>query len=333
MVARPWFVVEPSEAVLFRKVSATKPTLLVDEMDATFGKDSTAVEGIRGIYNAGYRAGASVPRCVCQSHEVRDFEVYCPKAFPGIKALPDTVTDRSIPVRLRRRAPHERKPGRFRLSVVRPELAPLRKALEEWAETVAEDLAPAEPALPDELGDRAQDSWGPLLAIADLAGPRWASRARRAAVILQADAEDQDLGVVLLGHLREAFGEADKVATANLLDHLVNRGDESPWARWWGDDLAHDRSKGPASRLATLLKPFDIHPTQVWIGGTKHRGYERSAFEPSWQRYSPTGADTGPYPQDGRTVDPGQRHFPTRIRQPQKHALTRTLPSYRSPTR
>ena len=61
LVARSWAVVEASEAVLFRKVDAEKPTLLVDEVDATFGKDSKVTEGLRAMLNAGYRRGAAVP--------------------------------------------------------------------------------------------------------------------------------------------------------------------------------------------------------------------------------------------------------------------------------
>jgi hypothetical protein len=304
LVARPWYVAEPSEAALFRKVSSSKPTLLVDEVDATFAKDSAATEGLRAIYNAGYRAGAVVPRCVGQAHEVRDFEVFCPKAYAGIKALPDTVADRSVPIVLRRRTAQERTPARFRLGPVGRALEPARKALEAWGEEAEALLAEAKPALPDELSDRAQDAWEPLLAIADLAGARWAERARRAALGLCQGAEEQDLGVLLLGHMKDAFGDSDKMATGDLLDRLVNRGDDSPWARWWADDIARGATKAAASSLARLLKPFEVHPTQVWIAGAKHRGYERTAFEPAWQRYCPTKPDvSSTVPSDGRTVD------------------------------
>jgi 5S rRNA maturation endonuclease (ribonuclease M5) len=305
LVSRPWYVTEPTEAVLFRKVEASAPTLLVDEVDATFGKDSTATEGLRAIYNSGYRKGSTVPRCVGNDHEVRDFRVYCPKVFAGIKKLPDTVADRSIPVVLRRRAPTERVPDRFRIAVAKAALGPLRAALAAWGEAHAGELAGAYPDLPDELTDRGQDAWEPLLAIADLAGVRWGARARAAAVELAGDEQDGDLGVALLNHCREAFGARDKLTTRDLLDHLVNRGDETLWARWWADDLDHDRSKGPASRLAALLKPFDVHPTQVWVDGAKGRGYRREDFEPAWQRYCPTDAVPSPTaPSNGRTVDP-----------------------------
>jgi len=337
LVARAWYVTEPSEATLFRKVAASKPTLLVDEIDATFGKDSSATEGLRAIYNAGYRAGAVVPRCVGPSHEVKDFPVYCPKAFAGIKALPDTVADRSIPVVLQRRARGERKPRRFRLREAKADLAPLVGALKRWGKAHVETLAEARPDLPEALSDRAQDGWEPLLAIADLAGARWAKRAREAAVALHGVTEDADLGVTLLTHCRDAFEQSEavedgKLATGALLAHLVNRGDDSPWARWWADDLTAGRSKGPASRLANLVKPFGITPGELWVQG-KTRGYKLADFEPAWERYCPRPPTNVPPPPtdplNGRTVDRrSETLFEGSPRKP-KTPLTRTLPSYR----
>ena len=308
LAARAWYVIEPTEATLFRTVEKSAPTLLMDEVDATFGKDSAVTEGLRAIYNAGYRKGATVPRCVGVGHEVRDFAVYCPKAFAGIKSLPDTVADRSIPIVLHRRAPTDRKPARFRLAKTKAELATLASALKQWGEAHVGTLAEADPELPDELSDRAQDAWEPLLAIADLAGGPWSTRARQAARELHGGVEDDDLGTQLLMHCRDAFAGVTaiaKLSTGDLLAHLVNRGDDSPWAGWWGKDLADDRPKGPASRLARMLKPFAVKPKEIWLDGQKTRGYERAAFEVAWARYCPptVAQEAPPDTQDGRTVD------------------------------
>src|SRR5205823_10007715 len=40
LVPRPWRVIDSSEAVLFRKIAKECPTLLLDETDAIFGKNS-----------------------------------------------------------------------------------------------------------------------------------------------------------------------------------------------------------------------------------------------------------------------------------------------------
>jgi len=308
LVARPYLAVEATEAVLFRKIAADTPTLLLDEIDTCFGKESTMTEGLRAVLNAGYRRGATVPRCVGPNHELKDFPVFCPKAFAGIgERLPDTVVDRSIPIELRRRAPAERQVARFRQTRARSELTPLRDRIRAWGAAASEALSVAEPALPDELSDRQQDSWEPLLAIADLAGGEWSDRARTAAVTLHGGVVDQDVGVLLLAHIRDLFDEqeADELSTEELLGGLINRGDDSPWPRWWSEDVERKQTKGPASQLARKLKPYAIKPEQLWLSGNKVRGYRRSAFADSWSRYLQSElSPTAPTPnKDGRTVD------------------------------
>ena len=108
LTPRPWRAVTPSEAVVFRKLAQDHPTLLLDEVDAIFGtkRQADSHEGLRAILNAGNRRGTTVPRIVGEGKRMRveDFDVFGPKALAGIGRMPDTVADRSIPVRLERRA-------------------------------------------------------------------------------------------------------------------------------------------------------------------------------------------------------------------------------------
>jgi hypothetical protein len=292
LVARPWAVFEPSEAVLFRKVDKSHPTLLMDEIDAAFGKDSTLTEGIRAILNVGYRRGARVARCVGNSHETVDFEVFCPKAFAGLKGLPDTVQDRSGRVVLKRRGHHEPKPERFRLKKVSSELMPLRERLGTWSLLVKGDLEAAVPQLPEVLSDRAQDGCEVLAAIADHAGGEWPKRARRAFVKVMGAVEEQDPGILLLAHCREAFVEkgAERLPTVELLRALVDRGDDSPWAEW-GTDIDRSETRRPAMRLARLLKPFGIGSRDMRLPGLDGgkdvvvKGYCRADFLDPWGRW------------------------------------------------
>jgi len=64
LVRKPWQVVSPSEAVLFRKIEAENPTLLLDEVDTIFsnGKDD-GKESLRALLNAGFERRAKIPRC------------------------------------------------------------------------------------------------------------------------------------------------------------------------------------------------------------------------------------------------------------------------------
>ena len=94
--------------------------------------------------------------------------------------------------------------------------------------------------LPEALNDRAQDSWEPLLAIADLAGGSWPARARLAAVHLSGDIEPDDdtAAVRLLADIAETWpADTEAVPTAELLKRLHGL-EEAPWSDWYGKPLS-----------------------------------------------------------------------------------------------
>src|SRR5947199_52851 len=78
LLRRPWRVIGPSEAVLFRKIDRDSPEVLVDEVDTIFNSKNPATEGLKQIILAGYRRGAMVPRCVPDGKSVtlKDFKVF-----------------------------------------------------------------------------------------------------------------------------------------------------------------------------------------------------------------------------------------------------------------
>jgi hypothetical protein len=317
LVARPWRVVEASEAVVFRKIDAERPTVMLDEVDALWGARADGREGLRGVLNEGYRRGATVPRCVGEGQTLTDFAVFCAKAFAGIGDLPRTIATRSIPIRMQRRAKSE-PVERFSIRHTPPTLWPLRDRLAAWVALVADELAHAKPGMPASLSDRQVDIWEPLLAIADAAGGDWPTRARTAAAKLhgQDPTADPGVGPLLLSHIREAFdaealaldSSMDAIASDKLLQALVGR-DDGPWGDWWAGDLAARNVRGPASKLAKLLRPYGIKPDQVWTYQGKTRGYRRAWFAKAFELYIPPPADeetVGEAPtdsEDGRTVD------------------------------
>jgi hypothetical protein len=279
LVRRAWRVISPSEAVMFRKIERDQPTLLLDETDAIFKSAGERTEPLRALLNAGNQRGTTVPRCVgANRDELHDFNVFCAKALAGIGRLPDTVADRSIPVRLKRRAPSE-PVERFRRRRAAPEADTLRAAVERLAEHHVYTLAEAEPSLPEALDDRAWDSVEPLLAIADLAGADWSESARAALLELYGarELDDESMGLRLLTDVKAIFAnrDADRLPTESLLDSLRELS-ESPWGEWYGKPLS-------SRSLAKLLRPYAIRPHS---DGTS-RGYKREAFEDAWSRYLP----------------------------------------------
>ena len=282
IVPSPWLTGRVSAAVLTRKVDGETPTLLLDESDAAFKHDSEYSEALRSILNSGYRRSGISSLCVGQGAGIsyRDFSTFCPKAIAGIGTLPDTVTDRSIRIALKRRAPHERV-DRFRQRDAHGVGEPLRAQLDAWRGTAVEALRDAEPELPRELGDRAADVWEPLIAIADLAGGDWPTRARHAATALSGmvSVDDDTLSIRLLHDVSHVFTE-ETIGSAELVHRLVALEDR-PWADWTGGRPITQ------ARVARLLKPFGIHPTKLRFGERTANGYTKRMFADPWSRYLP----------------------------------------------
>jgi hypothetical protein len=290
-VARPWKTARTSVAALVRKIERDRPTLLLDETDAALRSGDEYTEALRGALDAGFQRGGAVSICINHGEDVRDFRVFAPKAFAGIRDLPDTVRSRSIPIRLRRRAPHETITD-FRLRWVPGEAHPVRDALARWAASagVVDRLRDARPETPDALSDRQADIWEPLLAIAEAAGGDWPPRAREAAQALHGTraALEETAGAATLRAIHDIFeAEAvEQVSTADLLAALVDR-DDGPWAEWWSRAVRDGDTRSPARRLARLLRPYGIEPARWGSGKDTTRGYRRRDFEDAWRRYCP----------------------------------------------
>lgn len=293
LVPRPWAAISPSQAVIYRKIAASCPTLLLDEVDTIFsgGKDENK-EGLRALLNAGFNRSATVPRCVGPLHEIKDFPVFCAKVIAGIGKLPDTVADRSLPIELARKT-KKQVVERFRMRDAAGIAEGIRDAFASWASDVAtiENLRAARPAVPDSLGDRQADICEPLLAIADAAGGDWPERARAAlAELFGADEFEADsLGTKLLTAVRHAFTESgtDRLSTEELLQALLLC-EDAPWAGWWESDIGKGNLRGPASKLARLLKPFGVTSGTIRLAdGSTPKGYKAESFADAWDRYLP----------------------------------------------
>jgi hypothetical protein len=276
VVPRPLRTANISDAALFRIIDEARPVILLDEADAIFGPKSDR-EDLRALLNAGYRRGSEVVRCEAngRAQVVRRFDAFAAKAIAAIGDLPETVADRSVPIRLQRRAPGE-SVERFRYREASAAAEPIRSRLAAWAANAVDALREARPELPDVLNDRAQDGWEPLLAIADAAGDVWPNVAREAAATLHVDTDDWDRSAAILRDLHVVFDAAggDRLSSADAVAAL-NGLEESPWGGW----------PLQARGLARLLRPYGVHSTKIRIGEATMRGYLRADLDGAWSRY------------------------------------------------
>ncbi len=272
----PMMTVNTSTAAVYRTIGMGDPvTLLIDEADAIFTRPGDN-DDLRGILNAGHQRGKPVTRYDANTQRIERLETFCMAGLAGIGMMPDTIEDRAVIIRMRRRAKGERV-APWRIKRDRPILTKLGTELSAWLTGHLTELEDAEPHMPVE--DRAADTWEPLIAVADLAGADWPSLARTAALILTGEAESIAMASDrsrLLIDCQTAFGDADALPTAALIDRL--RADpEAPWA-----DLT-------PIRLATALREYEISSTTIRfpapIGQAK--GYRRVDFADAWSRYCP----------------------------------------------
>jgi len=285
LVRAPVSTASISAAALFRLVAEGPATLLIDEIDTVFSSRGSGAQDLRGLLNAGYRRGGGVIRSAGKGRGTERYSVFAPVVLAGIGNLPDTVSDRSIPIRMKRRADGELV-EKFRRRDVELEAHELRARIGRWADEHVNHLATVRPEMPDVLGDRSSDIWEPLLAIASIAGDDWTERATAAAIALSARsaADDRNPGVRLLEAIRAVLLERSdrkQIASAELAT-AVNESDPS-----FGADPIDVRE------IAVRLREFDIRPRPLRRGNDVFRGYCRSDFEDAFGRYLPTQVVTG----------------------------------------
>jgi hypothetical protein len=314
LVPRPQQTVNVSAALFPRLIEKHHPTLLVDEFDAAAAADSGAGEILRGLLNSSFtRVGAVVLKLVPApggDWDERQLSTWTAICIAGIGRIPDTVEDRSIIIRLIRKLVAERV-GRLRQKDG-AELEILRRKLARWVTDNEQALRLAAPTELDGLNDRQADAWEPIFAIADVAGGDWPARSRAAATALcavdDAEAQDDDVKLVLLADIRDLFAKSSqeylghetgtagrpddgpRLTTNQLLEGLIAL-EERPWAAW-------GRSKKPITGmgLAALLRPYGVRSGTIRtsnnprLAGTA-KGYYLKAFEDAFSRYLPGFAD------------------------------------------
>jgi len=269
-----------SVPALFRMIDAATqpPTLILDEVDRLLGSSKKDEDNrdLVAILNNGFRPGHPTYRCVGPTQVPTPFSNFAMVALAGIGRITDTIEDRAINVTMRRRLPGETI-SKFRLRTDVPALHDLRDRLSEWVDSVKQKLEVPVVGIPDELEDRAEDAWEPLLAVADAAGGHWPERARAAALRLTKDAavDGEDLETRILSDVRSILGSQTFMSSADLLMEL-RRLDEAPWGDF---DLT-------LRKLAMRLGKFAVKPKPNGSGTV--RGYHLHDLLDAFHRYLPS---------------------------------------------
>jgi hypothetical protein len=279
-----------SSPAWYRVIEELRPTLLIDEAD-TFLRGNHA---LRGILNAGCRRQTAFVVRVATERlrggreegeegkrasrpRLASFSSWCPKALAMIGHFPDTIADRCILVRMQRKTPKEEFERLRHLNGLT-----FKRQCVRFVADHAEAIASAAPAIPEELNDRAADTWEPLLALADIAGVQWPGLAREAAVGLSAAAQEHSpIGALFLDiFLYFAINQVDRVFSRRLVKYLEPFTDR-PWA-----ELRKGR-KVTELWLSQQFRAYQIRPRTVWVGEEHAKGYLKEDFMDTFRRYIP----------------------------------------------
>ncbi len=264
---------------IFRAIEKWKPTLIIDEGD-TFIRGN---EELRGVLNSGhYKEGAYVTRSVLinSEYDVKRFGTFGAKAIAAIGDIPDTILDRSIIIRLKRKTPGEEVE---RLRTADQEVFKVLSAkLARFAIDYHEQVINERPILPKIENSRMLDNWEVLFQIAYAAGGVWPEIANKCfSTFADIDMTDSPT-VALLKDIREIFQvkAIDRITSADLITYLCED-EEKPWAT-----LNRGKSITP-SWLAKKLKRFSIVSGNVRINNALLKGYTLKQFEDVFNRYIP----------------------------------------------
>jgi putative DNA primase/helicase len=314
LVVRPLRADSVTSAVVYRVVEASRPTLLIDEADSFM----VGNEGLRNVLNSGHIRGGNVLRNVRvgSDWEARSFSTWCPVAIALIGKLPDTLADRSIEIRIRRKRHDEQKarPSRSEFDALEVTARKLRR----WVSDNERALGQVDPVIPESLHDRAADNWRPLLGLTDLAGGPWPERARHAAIAhsdnTEAAGDAASTGEALIADIQWAFSDkkTDRLSSEQLCQALATI-EGHPWDEWKGGKPI---TKG---QLAALLRSFGIVSTTIRIGAKTPKGYYVGQFEDAFSRYLPAARSATP-PQplgDSDSADCANRNESATVCDPQ----------------
>src|SRR6266511_2750474 len=106
---RPLITVNATVPAIVRSLGDDPPTLIVDEADTIFGTKAKADqhEDLRGILNAGHQRNRPMLRWDVTTRSLERLPTFAMACLASIGDLPDTIMDRAIVVRMRRRGPGE----------------------------------------------------------------------------------------------------------------------------------------------------------------------------------------------------------------------------------
>ena len=261
-------------AAIYRIIERDQPTLLLDEADR-FVRNNPELIGILNAGHARFEAFVIINKKQSDGNwEPTDFPVWCAKAIAGIGDQDDTITGRSLVIRLRRKLASEEIK---RASYNYPQLHQrTRELIQTWAEKT--DLSKIEPLELLGKSDRATDNWIALGQIAKAIGKGWPDRVRKGfqAIELNRPRTANDIHVELISDLKEVLlnYSGTEIQSSELLNRILNK-EDSDW-------IVHNHGRPVTQRwLAKVLSDYGVRS----IKRSSYNVYDIGQLKSVFSRY------------------------------------------------
>jgi hypothetical protein len=267
--ARAYLGVDPTAAVVYRKIDRDRPTWLLDEARVLQIHGDQGQE-LLAIFDAGYKRGAVVSRCDDHGNDIRDFKVFCPKALARIGSFRGTLLDRGITVHLEKARLRQK-----RRAVLAKGATALKEKLEAYASQYRARLEDLYRGEPDEgywpaISGREEEIWSPLLMHARLAGTEIEKRALEVARRYSRQkgelALDADRTLALAREVLEVLQPLtmDVFKPSEILAALREKEN-------WGADLEERKSdKARATVIGSFLANFRVASRAHTTNGSEY---------------------------------------------------------------
>jgi hypothetical protein len=296
LVRNPVRVADITASGMYRAIDANAiddslPTILLDQAHLNLRENSRLMAILSGGFDrsfaksivSGYRDGVV--------DGIEEFSLWCPKVLAGNGALPATLMDHSIVIRIARK-PHGEPVKRITYEWRR--LARLREEIDAWWEDSKTRIRAELRTLSDGCDNRTGDKWAALLAVARVAGGNWEQRARKAMLLIErSDDDSMDLHELVLHAIQRYFREHDgSYAVSEKIVAWMNADPEAPWSSY-----GKRGEQFNVYNLGVSMREFQVSATNV-EPVTRRRGYRRADLQPLFERYplpdDESGEESGP---------------------------------------
>lgn len=261
LVRNPMRATSVTPSVLFRAIDQLHPALLLDEADTVWSGSRNEI--MRNILNGGYRVGGHVWRI--QNQQPHQYNTFCPKLLAGIYNgfMPDTIQDRCIPIKLKRKEKKDACEPFYAMNVADSlEVESILARVERFVKHFGRELGYQRPEPEAAISDRQWEITEPLVALGAMFGAE--ARVRKAVVAMFKDVKDApSLKTVLLNDLQEIFGDSERMFTDDILSGLGGT---------WNGKM-----------LGVWLAPYGITPQGIRVGNRTGKGYYANQFEGVWE--------------------------------------------------